>query len=118
MRVSKNKVNPHLQKELFRALHQTIADLKNEHEVEVFLKAYLSDTEHIMLAKRLAVSYWLDKDRGYENIRKNLKVSSATIAGVQKNSKNPGIQLALDKIKAEEWANVWAQKIQKFVKRA
>lgn len=117
MRLSKNKVNPHLRKELYRTLHQALADCKNPEEVEEFLSAFLSPAEHETLAKRVAVAYWLDKGRGYENIRDNLKVSSATIASIQQHMQKNGVRIALQKIKAEEWANLWAQKIQRFTKR-
>ena len=40
----------------------------------------------------------------------------ATIATVQGEMLKPGFKLALKKLEAEEWANVWAEKIQKFVK--
>lgn len=116
MRVSKNKVNQSLEKELFKTLHQAVADLKTVQEVEAFLQAFLSQAEHTTLAKRVAVAYWLDKKRSYENINQNLKVSSATIAAVQNTMREPGVMLALQKIKAEEWANVWTQKIKRFVK--
>lgn len=114
--MSKSKVNPHLKKELFKTLHQAICDLKSSGEVAEFLQAFLSPSEHETLAKRLAVAYWLNKGRGYENIRKNLKVSSATIASIQSSMKNNGVSLALRNIKAEEWANVWAEKIRKLTK--
>lgn len=116
MRLSKDKVNPHLKKELFATLHQTLSDLKNKDDVKSFLEAFLSPTEHETLAKRVAVSYWLDKGRGYANIKTNLKVSSATIAGIQESQKLPGVKLALSRIKAEEWASVWSEKIKKFVR--
>lgn len=117
MRVSKNKVNTHLFQELFRTLHQAIADFKKPEEVEIFFKSFLSEAEHTTLAKRVAVAYWLDKKRSYENIKENLKVSSATIATIQDVSDKDGVKLALQKIKAEEWANVWSEKIQKFIKK-
>lgn len=117
MRVSKIKVNPHLKKELFKTLHQAIVDLKNPDEVREFLQSFLSKSEHETLAKRVAVAYWLDKGRGYENIKENLKVSSATIAGIQASMDNSGVKLALRNIKAEEWASLWATKIKKIVKR-
>ncbi|MAG59382.1 hypothetical protein CMO96_01145 [Candidatus Woesebacteria bacterium] len=118
MRVSKNLVNPHLEKELANTLHQAIADLKNPEEVVQFLRAFLSDAEYITLVKRVAVAYWLDQGRSYENIGENLKVSSATIAAMQQSMGADGVQKTLGKIKAEEWANAWSQKIQKFVKGA
>lgn len=116
MRVSKNKVNSYLSKELYKTLHQLVADLKSADEAREFLGTFLSPSEHETLAKRVAVTYWLDKGRGYSNIKENLKVSSATIAGTAENLNSKGVQLALSKIKAEEWANVWAERIKKFIK--
>ncbi len=117
LRTSARRVNPHLKKQLFGTLYQTIVDLKNTDEVQSFLEAFLSESEHETLAKRLAVSYWLDKGRGYNNIRDNLKVSSATIASIQNAyNSHKGVKLALSKINADEWANVWSEKIKKFLK--
>ena len=56
----------------------------------------------------------LKKKRSYENIKNNLKVSSATIATAEKNIDSKGIKLALKKLEAEEWANVWSEKIKKL----
>lgn len=116
MRISKIQVNEHLLREITKILQQAIADLKTPREVEQFLRAFLSEAEYITLAKRVGVVYWLDKGRSYGNINQNLKVSSATISSIQNNMNAPGIKLALQKIKAEEWATQWADKIQKFIK--
>lgn len=117
MRVSKNKLNPHLEKELYNTLHQAISDLRDPEEVKLFFDAFLSDSEHQTLAKRVAVAYWLDKGRGYNNIGTNLKVSSATIAGIQELTRShKGVRLALSKIKAEEWANIWVEKIRRLTR--
>ena len=72
MRVSKDKVNSHLRAEVYRTLHQLFADLKNPEEVGGVLTSFLSPTEHEILAKRVAIAYWLDKGRGYDNIKNNL----------------------------------------------
>lgn len=115
MRTSKQQINQYLEKELLKTLYQTVADLRKLEEVEEFLNSFLSKAERLALAKRIAVAYWLDKGRGYSNIRENLKVSSATIADMQTRLKNSkGIEMTLQKIKAEEWANQWATKIKKF----
>lgn len=117
MRLSTRRVNPHLKKQLFSMLHQAVSDLRTPQEVELFLSAFLSGAEHETLAKRLAVSYWLDKGRGYNNIRDNLKVSSATIASIQNAyNRHKGVRLILAKVKAEEWANVWAERIKKLIR--
>lgn len=115
MRTSRQQVNQYLEKELLKTLYQTVADLRKPEEAEEFLNSFLSKAERLALAKRIAVAYWLDKGRGYSNIRENLKVSSATIADMQTRLKNSkGIGMTLQKIKAEEWANQWAAKIKKF----
>lgn len=117
MQVSKKKMNGTLERQLFLTLFQMIADLKDPAEVETMLKGFLSDTELLTLAKRLAIGYWLTKGRSYENIKENLKVSSATVAEVQQNLKATGWKLAIQKITAEEWASQWEQKIKSILKR-
>ena len=115
MRVSENKLNPSLKNQLIKTFAQTLLDLKNMDEMHEFLNDFFNDSELETFAKRLSVAYWLKKGRSYENIHINLKVSSATIATIEKLSKKPGFALAIKKMEAEEWANVWAEKIQKFM---
>ncbi|KKT75795.1 MAG: TrpR family protein YerC/YecD [Microgenomates group bacterium GW2011_GWA2_44_7] len=112
MRVSKKKLNPNLEKEITRLFFQTIADLKTPQFIKAFLSDLLSEAETTAVVKRLAIIYWLSNKRSYENIRENLKVSSATIAAIEKQTKDSaGIQLALKYIKADEWADEWAKRI-------
>lgn len=115
MRTSDQKLNSSLKNQIINTLSQTIADLKDSKEAHKFLGSFLTDSELEAFAKRLAVAYWLKKGRSYNNIKQNLKVSSATIATVQSVLDSEGFQLALKKIEAEEWANQWAEKIRKLV---
>ncbi len=117
MQVSKKKMNVTLEKQLFSMLWQLISDLKNPREAEMVWGDLLSETELGTVAKRLAVAYWLSKRRSYENIKQNLKVSSATVAEVQRNMKKPGWKLAMVKVTADEWANVWEAKIKKLIRK-
>jgi uncharacterized protein YerC len=117
MQVSKKKVNPVLEKQLHTTLFTLITDLKNPQDAQQVLASLLTNSELTSVAKRLAVAYWLSKGRSYENIKENLKVSSATIAEVQQHVKNPGWKLALQKVTAEEWASLWEQKIRHVFKR-
>ena len=114
MRVSEEKLHPSLQNQIIKTLAQTLVDLKDLEEAETFLRSFFNENELETFAKRLSIAYWLKKGRSYTNIKQNLKVSSATIASTQSFSNKAGIQLALKKIEAEEWANVWAEKIKKF----
>jgi uncharacterized protein YerC len=116
MRTSQEKLNPSFKNQIIKTLAQTLADLKDLDEVETFLRDFFTESEYEAFSKRLAISYWLKKGRSYANIKQNLKVSSATVASVQSIMKSKGFQLALKKIEAEEWANVWSEKIKKFIK--
>lgn len=115
MQVSKQKMNKILEKQIFEVLYQLLSDAKTSEEVAALLHDLLSETERQVFAKRLAIALFLDKGRNYENIKNTLKVSSATIASVQDRMGNEGIQLALTKVKAEAWADEWAEKISSFV---
>lgn len=117
MRVSENKLSAVLKNQLVKTLGQTLVDLKNLDEMQTFLNDFFNQSELETFAKRLSIAYWLKKGRSYKNIKQNLKVSSATIATIEKLLKTPGFTLALKKMEAEEWANQWVEKIKKFVKK-
>ncbi len=117
MRTSEKVLNPSLKKQIESVFSQTIADLKDITEAKVFLNDFFNESENEAFSKRLAIAYWLKKKRSYNNIKENLKVSSATIASVQSAMNKQGYKLALKKIEAEEWANQWAEKIKKFVRK-
>jgi uncharacterized protein YerC len=116
MQLSTRKLNKNIEKQILGLLYQVLNDLKSEEEVTTVMNDILSETEKLAVAKRLAIATFLDKGRSYENIRETLKVSSATIASVQEMIGNPGFQLALRKVKAEEWADQWGEKISNLFK--
>lgn len=116
MRTSEKTLNPSLKKEIEEIFIQAITDLRDITETKTFLSDFLNRTEFEAFTKRLAIAYWLKKGRSYNNIKENIKVSSATIASVQQAMNKPGFKLALKKVEAEEWANQWAEKIKKFIK--
>ena len=116
MRISKQILNESIKKELYNTLAQAIADLHGKDETLQFLNDFFTASELEAFAKRLAVAYWLKKKRTYKNIKDKLKVSSATIASTDKDMKKLGFQIILKKIEAEEWADVWAERIKRFKK--
>ncbi|MDZ7586353.1 MAG: Trp family transcriptional regulator [Patescibacteria group bacterium] len=119
MQISKKNVNKTIEKRIFKALYQVLADLKNPKAVEVFLNDVLSKTEKMVLAKRLGIAWYLSKNKSYEGIRKDLKVSSATIATVQRLAEkdSQGLTLAIKTIEADEWAGEMADKVKKSVEK-
>jgi uncharacterized protein YerC len=110
-------MNSLLKKQLLKTFSQMIDDLKDQKEIETFLKDFFDEEELEIYTKRLAIVYWLKKGRDTENIKENLLATSKEIKEAKESLKKDGIKLALKKIEAEEWANVWAERIQKFAKK-
>ena len=110
-------MNPSLKRQLLRTFSQMIKDLKDPKEIEIFLTDFFDKDELEKYIKRVSIAYWLKKGRDTENIKRNLLATSKEVADAEKSLKKEGIKLALKKIDAEEWANVWAEKIRKFGKK-
>lgn len=91
-----------------------IDDFDSLGEIEMFLKDFFDDAELEKYIKRIAVAYWLKKGRDEENIKINLLVNLKEITETKKLLKKNGVKLALKKIEADEWANVWAKRIKKL----
>lgn len=115
MQTSKRVVNKTLERQLTQTVYQLIADVKNTGNAESVLSSILSPVELSTVIKRVSIAYWLSKGRKYENIKNNLKVSSASISEIQKQIRKPGWQLTLKYLSADEWATVWEEKIKKFL---
>ncbi len=118
MQISRRKINKNLESQFFKLLYQVVADIRRLQEAETVLKDLLKNTELKMIARRLAIAYWLDKGHSYQYIKKNLAVSSATVSKIAEQiKKKKGFEIALEKIKADEWAGRWAKKITKTFKK-
>lgn len=112
MQLSKQLVDPKVDKQIRNVFFQVVADLRNAEEASVFLQDILTDAELIAIAKRLAIGLQLANGHSYDGIRRQLKVSSATIASIQeKLAHEGGFRLALRKIEADKWANQMTGKI-------
>jgi len=117
MQTSKQNLNPALEKQLVKTLFQLVADLDSVNDAEQVLRDLLTDTELEAVSKRIAIAYYLTKGRNYDNIKRNLKVSSATVATIQDQIRKPGWKKAIAKITADEWATLWEQRIRHVFKR-
>ena len=118
MRASKKKINSNLKKEIVADFYQLLADLKNPLDIQRFLEAFLTKAELQMLTKRLAISHLLNQNVPYNEIKKRLAVSSATIATVQSlmKKKPQDFTLALKDLEADKWASETSKKIADFLK--
>jgi len=116
MQVSSKSLSAKKQQEVFARFHFLLADAKQPEEIKQLLATFLTETEHLVLAKRLTIYYLLNKGKSYTQIKNELQVSSATISTVSENMKNPVIQLAISRIEVIEKANRWYQQIKKLWK--
>jgi len=117
MQVSKKRLKPKIKQKINNLLYQTIADIKTPSEAAAFLQEALSEVELEMLAKRLAIAYYLHQGKGYKEIKDILSISSTTIATIAEQiKKGKGFKIALKKIEAEEWAEKWVKKINQMMK--
>jgi len=85
--MSKIKVYQVDKKERYRIvgeLFEVICNLKTKQEVIDFLVGLITSSEALMLARRLQIAKMLIDEKGYDEIRKKLKVSHQTIAVVEK----------------------------------
>jgi len=118
MRVSLQKLNPAVEKEILAILFQVIVDTKDKLEIEQLLRSFLSKAELLCLAKRLAVAKNLNDGLSYAEIKGRLKISSATISQIQEQlAEDPGLRIALRKISVDEWASTWEKKIKNLFKK-
>jgi len=86
-RVSDQKVKHNVLQQISSQLIGYVAGIKTEASAEQFLTELLSETEQIMLAKRLAIVVMLEWEYSFTQIEKTLKVSSQTIARLWKDKK-------------------------------
>src|SRR3989344_1358503 len=80
--VSKYPISKKVADRIFEVFLKTIVEIKNNKEADEFISDLLTPTEKIMLAKRLAVAFLLEKGYDYRTIQKIIRVSSPTISSV------------------------------------
>lgn len=111
--VSKYPISKTITDRIFEIFAKTLINIKNENDANLFVTDLLTPTEKIMLAKRLAIAYLLEKNYDYQTIKQIIKVSSGTVASVNIARKygNNGYKKLLNKINEDE-------KLQKLVDEA
>lgn len=110
-KVSRKLLNKKIQGQIFNNLWESLSQLKNKKDIEIFLADLLTPTERIMAAKRLAIAVMLLKNMDYGKIKETVKVSNETISKVSTTVKsNHGYQLAINKIiKTEAGRKFWEE---------
>lgn len=117
MQLSQNPINKNLEKQLTDLFYGVLAEMNTGEQIKMVMEDALTEAERAAMIKRLGIALYLDKGRSYEDVKNNIKVSSATIASVAENLGNPGWQEMIKQIKAEEWAGEWTSKLTGKIKK-
>lgn len=111
MQTSAKKLSPINQDKISQQFITLLADLKKPTECQAFFESFLTETEQQVFAKRLGIIQLLNQGQSYDQIRKKLHVSSATISTVAKQMDQAGIELTINKLRLEAWAKAWTEKL-------
>ena len=111
MQLSNKPINKNIEKQLSEMMYGILAELSNPEDIKMVMNDLLTKGEKMAVLKRLGIAVYLDKGRSYEDVKNNIKVSSATIASVAENLGSAGWQEMIRRIKAEEWATKWSNNI-------
>lgn len=105
--VSKYPISKEIYDRIFEIFLYTLINIRDKREAEEFTSSLLSPVERIMLAKRLAIAFLLEKGYEYREIQKIIRVSLPTIASVSfvKQYGGEGYKKVVRKIIKEEKIN-------------
>jgi|GEM_PF-5205574 len=115
-KISKKKISK--EAEFINNFWRTVTFLENKEEVRDFLKALLTPTEMLMLAKRIEVSKMLISDSRYIQIHKEVQVTNSMITHTKDSLIHGGYHGFLTPLQRRENADYKLKhKIQKNLKR-
>lgn len=102
--LSKGRLTQKLQSELLQTFKTVLRRIKTNSEVEFFLSSLLSETERMMLAKRLAIVVLLEENVPETTIAEILQVTRETVnrIGLLSQIKGEGYKIALRKLNEEK----------------
>lgn len=111
--VSKYPISKPVADRIFEIFAKAVVGLKNKTETEQFLSDLLSPIERIVLVKRLAIAFLLEKGYDQRAISSILRVSLTTVASVNRNRKfgSEGYNHVINKILREEQLSDMINKI-------
>lgn len=80
--VSKYPISGDVWDRIFEIFLKSLVEIKNREDADEFISDLLTPTEKIMLSKRLAIAFLLEKNYDYRTIQKIIRVSAPTISSV------------------------------------
>lgn len=115
MQTSSQKLSAQSEQQLQEDLAILLCDIRHPAMMLDFLKTFLTESELLVLAKRLAILKRLHNNNSYEKIQKELGVSSATVSTVAQIKDKYVAQRVLETMKVHDWAEVTANKLRNWL---
>lgn len=111
--VSKYPITDNVYQRILDIFFKSLVEIKTGDEAKQFIKDFLSPAEQIMLAKRLAIAFLLEKKYEFREITRILRVSLSTVAKVSMMRKygGEGYQKIINKILKEEQVKDFLAKV-------
>jgi len=105
--VSRKKLPDKILHQILDSFLFVLADTKNKEQMAQFLGAFLSNTEKVMLAKRLAIVYLLNEGVEESRVAEILNVTRPTVARIHLwyETKGKGYQIAIIKLRKQKLLN-------------
>jgi uncharacterized protein YerC len=105
--VSRNKLSKQAEEALIKNLNLVLVQIQKNEEMLGFIEALLTETEKLMLAKRLAMIVLLEEGLPDTQIADILHVTRITVAKMRYfyEARGQGFKVALDKLKKQEQFN-------------
>ena len=93
-------------------LYTAIATLKSRDEVKIFLRDLLTESERIMIGRRILIAQRLLEDKSYTEIKQELGVGGDTIMRVHRwlEDENYGYEETIKKLEKEYKNRKWSEK--------
>lgn len=111
MQVSSKKISLKKQAQLLEQLLVVIADLNNPKDVSLFFTNFFSATELNVFTKRLAILRALKQGKSYEEIKDELRVSSATISSMSELANSKAMEKVIKVIERDQKISALIEKI-------
>ena len=116
--VSRYPISKKVADRIFEVFLKTLVEIRSNQEADEFISDLLTPTEKIMLAKRLAIAFLLQKGYDYRTIQKLIRVSAPTITSVNTARKygSEGYKKLVEKIiKEEKLASFFEEAVEKLL---
>lgn len=117
--VSKKILPKAIEERLFQNLWESFASIGNPAEAKTFLEDFLSPTEKVMFAKRIAIAILLKKKYDFRSISSLLKVSTTTVNNIYKliNLKSKSYNLLIEKYNKKKATKELFQELERYFYR-